>query len=1564
MHYTRKDIIFAVLAFLTQIEISNCSEEFIIADGIKISKLQHGSSSNIGLPYEALLKLEERSIEYELEAAENKLERKGYPKKCHVCRLLVQELLKFLEQNGEIEEEREGKHPIFVKNGNVIYRVMQEVCSGMKNYRVTRTRHFRYIRGGSTPLREMFNDAQKDSRIKNWMYSVPESELDDPTGEIQRLQLKCEDLLVEEEDRVISWFFKAQTEDPIEWLCRKRVLKKGDPISGALEYSHASFQMLAICFDTWIGHEQPLSNASFRLTHDLRFEDVEDNGKSFWCIAKKPYRRERMVKYREIVKETYQKPCMENKTASNNLLTLCSFEKYTIVPKRKKIMETKYFFVLICCPGRSGPGCKQESSFIETPTQEYEDQRVSDVIGKPSNADREYKKEIAYEKQGTCPKNNVTIIHESFCNGSCVNDSACEGTKKCCLGPSGCNQCTEPEGNSCDPECLNGGLCSMGKCNCSQGFTGNYCETVLNLTATPAICRVTGNSNVQTFDGRRFRIPSNCAYQMAGDCVDSTFSIHIRNDANCSASLLPCQRSLNLYLGQSDIKLHVEDRMRVSINGINVSLPHVVGGVIIQQIGKYVLFHGWSNVIVKWDGFAGIYIQFPKSMRNKTCGLCGDFDNSPYDDYVTKEGALTSSTAKFINSWKMEGVTEHCRNVYDSELNSVYEQLSQSKKTEIDIICNKLNSDVFRPCHGRIDTAQFLTQCREDVASCTDAQSLNCACDAFTQYSRSCASINVVLNWRSPNLCYRNCSEGREYQECASSCPKTCQTINRNIICQETCVDGCFCPENKVENMGMCIEESECPCVHAGIVYQAGQSYRKDCNSCYCSQGRWQCSNITCPATCTAHGDPHFITFDGTSYDFMGICEYVLMREDTVPGISVTISTMSCSSSNHGSCPKDVTFQMNGTVVHIDAKSQISVQGLITVLPYAGPGVILRQASSSAIRLETSVGLDVIFDSGSHVRVVVSSEFRGRTSGLCGTFNGIQQDDFTTPEGGHEANAITFADSWKLDSTCQNDVSSDHPCNVQIQRASEAEKKCNKLLQSPFSICHNYVDPGAYIETCKYDVCACEDPLKCYCDSISRYTEACAKQGVVIRWRDNKVIPECVVQCDGETIYQECGNGCERHCKDLTRSFPCTQICVPGCNCPNGTLLNEYGLCVTRNQCPCYDQTNVYQPGHILYRKDCLRCLCKDGIFKCEQETTCESLACPSNQVWMTYGTECARTCTTLHLPCLGSVTTAGCRCKFPLVWDDSIKRCIHESECPCHHHGRSYQPGSKIQWGCNQCICNNTKWHCTKSECAGWCSAYGDPHYTSFDGKKFMFQGSCEYVMVQDFCNGKNGTFRVQTQNVVCGSTGVTCAKDITVQVGDTVLQMERGKEITAKPEVGALTMTAKYDIVSSGIYTILVTDIGLSVIWDGGTTVYVSLSPTYKGKTCGLCGNFNGDRADDFQTPENDVSVLATSFGDSWSTQQNCPNAQDPPNACVFHKNRAPWAHKQCNILNKEPFIQCHEAVNPKPYFDACFLDTCSCDLGGDCECLCTAVSAYASECSKQGVHIRWRSKDFCRK
>ena len=54
----------------------------------------------------------------------------------------------------------------------------------------------------------------------------------------------------------------------------------------------------------------------------------------------------------------------------------------------------------------------------------------------------------------------------------------------------------------------------------------------------------------------------------------------------------------------------------------------------------------------------------------------------------------------------------------------------------------------------------------------------------------------------------------------------------------------------------------------------------------------------------------------------------------------------------------------------------------------------------------------------------------------------------------------------------------------------------------------------------------------------------------------------------------------------------------------------------------------------------------------------------------------------------------------------------------------------------------------------------------------------------------------------------------------------------------------------------------------------------------------------------------------------------------------------------------------VDPRPYYEACYRDACGCDSGGDCECVCTAVAAYAQSCSAQGVHVKWRSQAFCRK
>ena len=68
---------------------------------------------------------------------------------------------------------------------------------------------------------------------------------------------------------------------------------------------------------------------------------------------------------------------------------------------------------------------------------------------------------------------------------------------------------------------------------------------------------------------------------------------------------------------------------------------------------------------------------------------------------------------------------------------------------------------------------------------------------------------------------------------------------------------------------------------------------------------------------------------------------------------------------------------------------------------------------------------------------------------------------------------------------------------------------------------------------------------------------------------------------------------------------------------------------------------------------------------------------------------------------------------------------------------------------------CLAQKWECTNKTCAGTCSVYGDPHYTTFDGKRFLFEGRCNYVIAQDKCSKNNGSFSIQAENVACGSTG-----------------------------------------------------------------------------------------------------------------------------------------------------------------------------------------------------------------
>ena len=69
--------------------------------------------------------------------------------------------------------------------------------------------------------------------------------------------------------------------------------------------------------------------------------------------------------------------------------------------------------------------------------------------------------------------------------------------------------------------------------------------------------------------------------------------------------------------------------------------------------------------------------------------------------------------------------------------------------------------------------------------------------------------------------------------------------------------------------------------------------------------------------------------------------------------------------------------------------------------------------------------------------------------------------------------------------------------------------------------------------------------------------------------------------------------------------------------------------------------------------------------------------------------------------------------------------------------------------------------------------TATGDPHYTTFDGKKYDFMGKCEYIFAKD-CSSDHA-FEVLQQNEPCGDGSVSCAKSIRILFNGIEIRMER---------------------------------------------------------------------------------------------------------------------------------------------------------------------------------------------
>nr|XP_035119721.2 mucin-5AC [Callithrix jacchus] len=1090
----------------------------------------------------------------------------------------------------------------------------------------------------------------------------------------------------------------------------------------------------------------------------------------------------------------------------------------------------------------------------------------------------------------------------------------------------------------------------------------------LNPAHNGRVCSTWGDFHYKTFDGDVFRFPGLCNYVFSEHCgaAYEDFNVQLRRSRESGSP------TLSRVLMKVDGMVIQLTKGSVLVHGRPVQLPFSQSGVLIQQSSSYTKVEARLGLVLMWNHDDSLLLELDTKYANKTCGLCGDFNGLPVlSELLSHNTKLTP--LEFGNLQKMDGPTEQCPDPIPEP--------PRNCSTGFGICEELLSSGLFSDCTALVDVGSYLEACRQDLCFCEGTDLSSCVCHTLAEYSRQCAHAGgLPQDWRGPDLCPQICPHNMQYHECRSPCADTCSNQEHSRACEDHCVAGCFCPEGMVlDDIGQtgCVPVSQCTCVYNGAVYAPGATYSTDCTNCTCSGGRWSCQEVPCPGTCSVLGGAHFSTFDGRHYTVHGDCSYVLTKPCDGSTFTVLAELRRCGLTDSETCLKSVTLSLDGVrmVVVIKASGEVFLNQIYTQLPISAANITIFRPSTFFIIAQTSLGLqlDLQLVPTMQLFVRLAPELRGRTCGLCGNFNSIQADDFRTLSGVVEATAAAFFNTFKTQAACPNVRNSfEDPCSLSVENEKYAQHWCSQLTDpdGPFTRCHAAVNPATYYSNCMFDTCNCERSEDCLCATLSSYVHACAAKGLQLSgWRDG-VCTKPMTTCPKSMTYHYHISTCQPTCRSLSEGdVTCSVDFVPvdGCACPKGTLLDDTGKCVPATSCPCYHRGSVIPSGESVHDSGAI-CTCTHGQLSCiggqAPTTVCAApmlfFDCRNATPGDT-GAGCQKSCHTLDMTCYSPQCVPGCVCPDGLVADGE-GGCIAAEDCPCVHNEASYRAGQTIRVGCNTCTCESRMWRCTDDPCLATCAVYGDGHYLTFDSQSYSFNGDCEYTLLQNDCDGNSSaqdSFRVVTENVPCGTTGTTCSKAIKIFLGGSELKLSHGKvEVIGTGE----GQEVPYAIRQMGIYLVVDTDVGLVLLWDKKTSIFISLSPEFKGRVCGLCGNFDGNANNDFTTRSRSVVGDALEFGNSWKLSPSCPDATVPKDPCTANPFRKSWAQKQCSILHGPTFAACHAHVEPDRYYEACVNDACACDSGGDCECFCTAVAAYAQACHEVGLCVSWRTPSIC--
>nr|XP_025875391.1 LOW QUALITY PROTEIN: zonadhesin [Vulpes vulpes] len=1094
--------------------------------------------------------------------------------------------------------------------------------------------------------------------------------------------------------------------------------------------------------------------------------------------------------------------------------------------------------------------------------------------------------------------------------------------------------------------------CRHWKCQ-SQEVCAQYNGTYGCHARDSATCAVSGDPHYLTFDGALHHFMGTCAYILTQPCQPTSlenFTVSTTSEfrsGNLEASYV---RAVNVQV--FNLKISLIKGYKVMLNGRRVALPlwPAQGRVSIRPSGSFILLYTDFGLQVRYDGNHLVEVTVPSSYAGQLCGLCGNYNNNSLDDNLLPNKRPASGSDYLGAAWKLPEYSEPGCFVRGAKPFRCHDASEANRWRKGCDILRSYRGPFFQ-CHSMVSPQSSFVSCV--YGQCVTEGDPLTLCRSLQAYASLCAHAGQALNWRNSTFCPLKCPSGSNYSHCANPCPATCLSLNTPRDCSAVlpCTEGCECQKGHILSGTSCVPLSQCGCVdQEGYYHLVGESWYTDsfCSRlCTCSTHNViSCHQTTCKTgqlcrpvdgllrcralgmgVCRTSNYSQYVTFDGTHHTFRGTYTYVLVKvchsTMDLPFFKISGKHRKQKGQSDASYLYQVNVDIFNTRVTLKSDKRVLINDTQVTLPSTTQIQGVRITTSGIYTLlNVNIGLQVKFDGNGFLEVVLPTVYQQKVCGVCGNFNGEEEDELMMPDDELAQNDNEFVDSWQdkeSNPNCQQDDQ-----NIQAERQkldincstadiARAQEQCQVAFEAPaWAQCATRVVPRRFLLLCIQKLCRFGRLESALCGSLETFGAACKAKGLKPPiWRNSSF---CPLKCPAHSIYSTCLPACSASCMDQCSGSQVPSVCKEGCICQPGYVLSGQ-QCVPRSQCGCTDDYgSTFPEGETWIAIHCTRsCSCTEGSVHCQQ------FSCP-----------------------------AGSHCEP--------------------------KPG-----GVGSCELNRSE----------QCSIYGDPHYRTFDGLGYLFRGRMTYTLIKtiDVLPAEVVPLVVEGRNKVYSSWSPVFLHEIIVIVYGFTVQLQADLQLVVNNQKMAIPFTPSnhLHVTMRGHRLYLITDFKMIVTFDGGKNAVITLPNMYKKLVLGLCGNFDGNKRNDFMLPNGTVTDSLVSFSHSWEVQkitggdlarfsraiQEKEEKEEEElglqaSECSMEQLQLINSTQACRVLVDPygPFAACHQTVAPGPFQEHCMFDLCAARNPKEQEELrCQVLSGYAIICQEAGATLAsWRNHTHC--